>query len=261
MTRLKTKKRLGQHFLFNTNILQRIVSAADVCPDDTIVEIGPGLGTLTRQLAARASRVIAIEIDRELVRQVEKTFSSTPNVEILHDDALKFDFGRVGSAFKVVSNIPYSITTPLVFRLLEFKPMVLSMTLLVQKEVAERMAARPGGKDYGVLSIAIQTRTCPKIVFNVPKSAFRPVPKVDSSLVTFTIPATPHYLIKDYEFFMKVVRTAFLHRRKTLLNCLRSFPNVKEILAQEKIDPVSRPEQLNIENFIRLSSRLHNCCV
>ncbi|HLC15262.1 MAG TPA: rRNA adenine dimethyltransferase family protein, partial [Thermodesulfovibrionia bacterium] len=146
MTRLKTKKRLGQHFLFDTNILQRIVSAADVCPDDTVIEIGPGLGTLTRQLAARAGRVIAIEIDLELVNQVKRGFTSTPNVDIVHEDALKFDYQSVGSAFKVVSNIPYSITTPLVFRLLECQPALQSMTLLVQKEVAERMAALPGGK-------------------------------------------------------------------------------------------------------------------
>jgi 16S rRNA (adenine1518-N6/adenine1519-N6)-dimethyltransferase len=256
MIRLKTRKRLGQHFLFDTNILQRIVSAADVCPDDTVIEIGPGLGTLTRQLAARAGKVIAIEIDPELVNQVKRSFTSTPNVEIVHEDALKFDYQSVGSAFKVVSNIPYSITTPLVFRLLECQPALQSMTLLVQKEVAERMAALPGGKDYGVLSIAIQTRTCPKIVFNVPNTAFRPVPQVDSSLVTFA--TTPHYLIKDYEFFMKVVRTAFLHRRKTLLNCLKSFPNVKTVLAQEQIDPVSRPERLSIDDFIRLSARLRN---
>ena len=254
---MKTKKRIGQHFLFNTNILLKIVGAAHVNPDDTVVEIGSGLGTLTRQLAVRAARVIAIEIDSDLVKRAGEALSSTVNVEIVHKDALKFDFAQIGYPFKVVSNIPYSITTPLVFRLLEFQHMIQSMTLLVQKEVAERMVAKPGGKDYGVLSIAIQTRIRPEIVFTVPNTAFRPVPKVDSSLVSFEMPMNPPYIIRNYEFFMKVVRTAFLHRRKTILNCLKSFPEIKEILIQEGIDPMTRPEQLSIETFIRLSSRLN----
>lgn len=253
---MKTKKRLGQHFLFNTNILNKIVNAAHVNPEDIVIEIGPGLATLTRQLAAKATKVIAIEIDRDLVKRSKEALTSTANVEIVHDDALKFDFSKIGCPFKVVSNIPYSITTPLVFRFLEFQHMIQSMTLLVQKEVAERMAALPGGKAYGILSIAIQTKTHPKIVFTVPKNAFRPVPKVDSSLVTFEVPKDPPYIVKDYEFFMNVVRTAFLHRRKTILNCLKNFSGIKEILIQEGINPMTRPEQLSIETFIRLSSRL-----
>lgn len=254
---MKRKKRLGQHFLFNTNILQEIIKAAGVNSEDTVIEIGPGHGTLTRLLASKVGRVIAIEIDGNLIKIARKALSGAANVEIIHEDALKFDFAKIDCPFKVVSNIPYSITTPLIFRLLEFQSMIQSMTLLVQKEVAERMVALPGRKDYGILSIAIQSKTRLKIVFTVPRSAFRPVPKVDSSLVTFEMSKTPPYIVKDYEFFMKVVRTAFLHRRKTILNCLKNFSNIKEVLVQQGINPVTRPEQLNIETFIRLSSWLN----
>jgi len=250
------KRPLGQHFLFNPGILKKIIDCSQVTSSDTVIEIGPGLGAMTRLLAERVKKVIAIEIDEKLVIRLKESILGRPNVDVITADALKFSYGTIKGKFKVVANIPYYITTPLLFRLLEFKEKIPSMTLLLQKEVAQRITALPGGKDYGVLSIAVQLYTKPALKFLVPKEAFSPPPEVDSALVHFEVYAHPLYKMKDEEFFLKIVKTAFSQRRKTILNSLKSFKSAREALHEAGIDSNLRPEVLSIKDFIKLSEAL-----
>jgi 16S rRNA (adenine1518-N6/adenine1519-N6)-dimethyltransferase len=168
------KRPFGQHFLFDTNILKKILQCSKLNPDDTVIEIGPGLGTLTKLLSDNVRKVIAIEFDKKLTGRLKENLSTKNNVDIIIADALKFQYESINERFKVVSNIPYNITTPLLFRLLEYKDKIPSMTLLLQKEVAKRIVAGPGSKEYGVLSIAIQLYTKPALKFSVSRKAFSP---------------------------------------------------------------------------------------
>jgi 16S rRNA (adenine1518-N6/adenine1519-N6)-dimethyltransferase len=250
------KKHLGQNFLYDPSILTRIIDAAGLSPDDTVVEIGPGPGRLTRLLADAVKKVIAVELDEALYERLRSEFVGYRNVELIHGDAMKFPYENVGT-FKVVSNIPYYITTPIVFRLLEAKGNLESMTLTIQKEVAERIAAAPGGKDYGVLSIMVQYHAMPEMQFIIPKEAFRPAPKVDSAVLYMKILEKPSVEVEDEEMFFRVVKTAFSQRRKTLSNSLKGFGgNIKELLTAAGIDPGRRPETLSLEEFARLSDLL-----
>lgn len=255
---MRAKKSLSQNFLFDPSILSNIIREAGITREDTVVEIGPGPGALTLLLAEHAREVIAIEFDKALYEKLDEKIKSEDieNITLIRADALRFDYGTAGR-FKVVANIPYHITTPLIFKLLEYRRNLDSMTLTVQKEVAERIAARPGGKDYGVLSIMVQYYGRPEIKFIIPKGAFRPVPKVDSACLHIDILKEPGVRVKDEECFFRVVRTAFTQRRKTILNGLRTFrPDIKEILARAGIEPSRRPETLSMEEFARLSDKL-----
>lgn len=247
------RRRLGQHFLFDTNILKKIVRSSHINADDTIVEIGPGLGTLTRLLSEHAKRVIAIEVDRRLVERLRDELSQRGNIEIINADALKFPYDTIKERFKVVSNIPYNITTPLIFRLLEYREKIISMTLLLQKEVAKRISASPDSKDYGILSISTQLYTRPRIMFFVPKKVFSPPPDVDSALVHFEVSPSPFFDLKNEKLFMRIVKKAFSQRRKTIMNSLKEFKNIKIALQKADINPMSRPETLSIKDFIRLT--------
>lgn len=247
---------LGQHFLFDPSILERIVSFSGVSDQDTVVEIGPGLGTLTKFLARAAKRVICIELDRRLIERLRENLRELNNVEIIHDDALRFDYGFVGERFKVVSNIPYSISTPLIFKLLEYRGRIISMTLLLQKELARRIIAGPGSKEYGLLSIMVRLYSEPEIGFYVSKGAFSPPPEVDSACVHFRMYERPPYKIKDPSLFREVVKTAFSQRRKMIANSLRQFPDIHQALERAGINPRSRPEELSIEDFIKLTESL-----
>jgi len=279
------KRHLGQNFLYDPSILKRIINVAELNREDIVVEIGPGYGILTKMLAETVKSVIAIELDEELYRKLKTGLAEYRNVELIHGDALKYPYENLPE-FKVVANIPYYITTPLLFRLLELKkpfsihkqekmevipphpPLakggrgdfevkrdLKSMTLTVQKEVAERIVARPGGKDYGVLSIMVQYYAEPSIKFIIPKGAFRPVPKVDSAVVNIKILERPSVDVKDEEFFFKIVKTSFSQRRKMLSNSLKSIrADVKEWLAEAGIDSKRRPETLSIEQFARLAN-------
>lgn len=250
------RKPFGQHFLFDPRILKKIIDCGQVTSDDTVIEIGPGHGIMTKLLAERVKKVIAIEIDKRLTEKLNELLSINKNVEVIIADALKFPYGTIKGKFKVVANIPYYITTPLLFRLLEFREKIISMTLLLQKEVAQRIVASPGNKDYGVLSISVQLYTKPTLKFLVRKGAFSPPPDVDSAVVHFEVcPQIPHKL-KDEEFLLKVVKTAFSQRRKTIFNSLRSFKNIKEALIEAGIDSKLRPETLSIEDFLRLANAL-----
>ncbi|MBI4687577.1 MAG: ribosomal RNA small subunit methyltransferase A [Nitrospirae bacterium] len=253
---MPVRRPLGQHFLFDPNILKRIIDSSGITPEDTVLEIGPGLGTMTRLLAHYAGKVIAIEVDSRLSERLKETLSSAANVEIINADALKYPFNDISGKFKVVANIPYYITTPLLFRFLEFKERIPSMTLLMQKEVAERIVAKPGRKDYGVLSITAQLYTRPEIKFIVSRGTFSPPPRVDSALVHFEVSGEPIYKIKDERLFLKVVKTAFSQRRKTILNTLKSYAGIKEALDRAGIDPKLRPENLSIEDFIKIADAL-----
>jgi 16S rRNA (adenine1518-N6/adenine1519-N6)-dimethyltransferase len=281
------KRYLGQNFLYDPSILKRIIQIAQLNKDDLIVEIGPGTGSLTLMLAERVKKVIAIELDDKLFEKLKIRLVEYKNVELIHEDALKYSYEELPE-FKVVANIPYYITTPIIFRLLEIgrtqsidtqrtkekipphpplakggrgdlqiKKNLESITLTVQKEVAERIVAGPGGKDYGVLSIMVQYYAKPALKFIIPKGAFRPVPRVDSAVVHIKILEKPSVTVKDEEFFSKVVKTAFSQRRKMLSNSLRVIRNdIKERLTEAGIDPDRRPETLSIEEFARLADIL-----
>ncbi|MBI4842747.1 MAG: ribosomal RNA small subunit methyltransferase A [Nitrospirae bacterium] len=250
------KRPFGQHFLFDPNILNKIVDCSGVTGKDTVVEIGPGLGRLTGILSERAKKVIAIEFDKRLIERLTDELAERKNVEIVQADALKFPYENIKGRFKVVANIPYYITTPIIFKLLEYKEKMPSMTLLIQKEVAKRITASHGSKDYGVLSITTQLYTEPLIKFTVSRKAFSPPPKVDSAVVHFTVSQKNRYGIKDEKLFLNVVRTAFSQRRKTILNSLKKFKGIKDALDKAGIDPKLRPEVLSIEDFARLSDNI-----
>ncbi|OGW49032.1 MAG: hypothetical protein A2Z50_00570 [Nitrospirae bacterium RBG_19FT_COMBO_42_15] len=265
MMYVSPKKSLGQHFLTDTNIARNIVDAANISKDDTVVEIGPGNGILTRLLAERAKRVIAIEIDERLIDKLIEEFGSFNNIEIIAKDALKFSFNEIEGRFKVAANLPYYITTPIIFHLLESRDKIISMTLMMQREVAERVAANPGGKDYGVLSIAVQFYAEPAMNFIVPPSAFHPRPKVESAVVSFSILKNRRVEVLDEEFFFKVVRAAFNQRRKTLRNALKAanLPSITDnaldsVFAKIGIDPKRRGETLSIGEFARLADTLYS---
>ncbi len=224
---------------------------------DTVVEIGPGHGRLTRLLSEKAGKVIAIELDPFFVKRLKDELSSSKNIEIVEMDALRFPYNDLGP-FRVVSNIPYYITTQLIFKLLEAKNLI-TMTLTVQKEVALRIVAGPGSKDYGVLSIMIQCKAMPEIKFFIPRGAFRPVPKVDSAVVHIEI---RNSLLEPQleETFKKIVRASFSKRRKTLLNSLKGVLrgiDIKALLHSCNIDPSRRPESLGLDEFIRISEKIY----
>jgi 16S rRNA (adenine1518-N6/adenine1519-N6)-dimethyltransferase len=253
---MRPKKHLGQNFLYDPSILRRIVHAAEISSDDVVVEIGPGRGRLTCLLAEKAKKVIAIELDRELYERLREDAVEYENIELVHGNALRYPYENLPE-FKVVANIPYYITTPIIFRLIESRGNLISMTLTVQREVAARIAAKPDTKDYGVLSIMIQYYAVPELKSIIPKGAFRPVPKVDSALINMKIRKSPPVEVKDEKFFFRVVKTAFTQRRKTLANALKSLSeDIKDKIVHAGIDTQRRPGTLSIEEFARLADVL-----
>lgn len=256
MSAFRPKKSLSQNFLYDPRILKRIIQIAGVGPDDHVLEIGPGPGSLTEFLLERAGHVTAVELDGELFKNLAERFEGRKNLDLIRADALSLDYNNLGR-FKAVANIPYHITTPLIFKLMEARPNVISMTLTVQKEVAERLAAGPGGKDYGVLTIMVGLYAEARTKFIIPRTAFRPMPRVDSACVHIRLYEEPHYGTIDEEFFRKVVKTAFSTRRKTLHNCLKPFGSASdEALESLGIDSKRRPETLGIAEFAALSERI-----
>lgn len=248
------KRRLGQHFLFDPSILKRIIDVAGVNPEDTVVEIGPGHGRLTRMLSQVASRVIGIEIDISLYNRLKEELKGIDNILLIHGDALRFSYDELDQ-FKVVANIPYYITTPIIFKLLEYRKNLISMTLTVQKEVADRIVAIPNTKNYGILSVIIQYYGEPSLKFVIPRGAFRPPPDVDSAVVRIDILREPRVKVLNEGVFLRVVKAAFGQRRKTLSNALKSLVkgDIKEIIKKSGIDPAIRGESLTIAEFARLS--------
>ncbi|MDP4157517.1 MAG: 16S rRNA (adenine(1518)-N(6)/adenine(1519)-N(6))-dimethyltransferase RsmA [Bacillota bacterium] len=269
------KKSLGQNFLIDTNILKRIVDFAGLNEEETgAIEIGPGIGALTEQLARASKKVVAFEIDQRLLPILAETLSPYSNVKVIHQDVLKADVAKVMDEefsdvkdVMVVANLPYYVTTPIIMKLLEEHLPIRGIVVMLQKEVADRISAKPGTKDYGSLSIAIQYYTKAETVMIVPKTVFVPQPNVDSAVIRLTRLEEPAVQVKDEIFFFQVTRASFAQRRKTLLNNLTSqLPDGKqkkeEILAAlhtSGIDPSRRGETLSLEEFARLSDELYPC--
>jgi 16S rRNA (adenine1518-N6/adenine1519-N6)-dimethyltransferase len=259
------KKRLGQHFLVDPNILNKVVRTAQVGKEDVVLEVGPGFGQMTIALARQAKKVIAIEIDERLVVILKQKIGDYPNVEVTQSDILKVDFKRFfkkeARPIKVVANLPYQISTPLLFRFIESKEIFSTITLMLQKEVAERMVASPGRKEYGPLSIFIQAFSDVSIQFIIKPSAFFPAPKVESALVSMAWKERPMIETDGEEWFKRLVKACFGYRRKTLINALKhselSLPESVESRMEEiGIDPRRRPETLTIQEFARLAEAL-----
>lgn len=266
------KKSLGQNFLIDTNILKRIVDFAEMGEETCAIEIGPGIGALTEQLARNSNKVVAFEIDQRLLPILAETLSPYSNVKVIHQDVLKADVKKVideefadGADIMVVANLPYYVTTPIIMKLLEEKLPIRGIVVMLQKEVADRISAKPGTKDYGSLSIAIQYYTHAETVMIVPKTVFVPQPNVDSAVIRLTVRERPAVDVKDESFFFIVTKASFAQRRKTLLNNLTSqLPNGKEkkeaiidALNASGIDPTRRGETLSLEEFAQLSDLLY----
>jgi 16S rRNA (adenine1518-N6/adenine1519-N6)-dimethyltransferase len=254
------KKSLGQHFLNDINIVKKIIQAAEITSEDLILEIGPGKGILTRQLCSSSKKVFAVEIDRQLVPFLRKELASFNNLEIIQGDILKVDLNLLPSRFKVVANIPYQISSPLLGRLIEERKRISSMTLMVQREVAERITAKPGTKEYGPLSIFIQFYASATIAFHIKKSSFSPPPKVESSLIRIFPLPRPRIAALDDTLFFKVVKGGFAHRRKSIRNSLKdegfSTEQLDPAFEKLSIDPTRRGETFTIEEYGLLSDEL-----
>jgi len=264
---VRPRKRLGQSFLEDKNIISKIVKAADIKDYDTVVEIGAGLGIMTELLASSARKVIAIDIDPRMINILQERFRERPRVSVINIDVLSYDFSSVvdeetQDKIKVIGNIPYNISTQILFRLLEYRRQIHSMTLLFQKELADRITASPGGKDYGIPSVIVSMYACASREMNVPPSCFYPRPMVISSLVKMVMLEKPLFEAVSDDFFLKVVKAAFSKRRKTLLNNLRSSDllygcsedELASLLAKIGIDGKRRGETLSVAEFARLSN-------
>ena len=247
------KKSLGQNFLTDPHYLRKIVDAAQVSPVDHVLEIGPGKGHLTRELAARAGRLIVIELDDRLVPLLREDFGGASNVAIVHGDALQYDYGSLPGTWKVVANLPYYISTPIIQRLIAHRDHFMTLTLMLQREVAERIAADPGGREYGYLSVLVRYFAVPRLEFTVPAGAFTPRPKVDSAVLTLVMRERPEHPVADEDLFLRVIKAAFSQRRKTLRNSLSQlgFPRglMDAVAAGTGIDLGRRAETLSVVEF------------
>ncbi len=263
------QKKFGQNFLIDTHVLEKIVSAAEITEDDFVLEIGPGIGTLTQYLAHAAREVVAVEIDRNLIPILEDTLSEWDNVSVIHEDVLKLDLNALaaerngGRPIKIVANLPYYITTPIIMGLFEKHVPMESITVMIQKEVALRMEAAPGSKDYGALSLAVQFYSEPYLAANVPPNCFMPRPQVGSAVIRLNCLAEKRVSVKDEALLFALIRASFNQRRKTLLNGLKNdgaLPYSKEELEKAIEDcgfsPSVRGEALLLEDFAKLADYL-----
>ena len=261
------QKKFGQNFLIDTHVLDKIIRSAEITKDDFVLEIGPGIGTMTQYLACAAREVVAVEIDKALIPILEDTLSSYDNVTVINEDVLKLDIVKLaqerngGKPIKVVANLPYYITTPIIMGLFESHVPVQSITVMVQKEVADRMQVGPGTKDYGALSLAVQYYAKPYIAANVPPNCFMPRPKVGSAVIRLECHEEPPVQVKDEKLMFRIIRASFNQRRKTLANGLKNSPEIS--LSREGIERAIaelgkgasvRGEALNLEEFATLSN-------
>ena len=265
------RKDYGQNFLIDSNILQKIVESAGVTKEDMVLEIGPGIGSMTQYLCEAARKVVAVEIDKELIPILSDTLSSYDNVEVINNDILKLDLEALvqeknnGKPIKVVANLPYYITTPIIMGLFEKKVPIESITVMVQKEVADRMQVGPGTKDYGALSLAVQYYSKTEIMVNVPPSCFIPQPKVGSAVIKLSRYEDMPVRVKDEKLLFRVIRAAFNQRRKTLVNSLKNSSELsydKEIIEgaikELGLSATIRGEALTLEEFAKLSDCLYD---
>ena len=264
------QKKFGQNFLIDTHVLDKIIRAAGITKDDFVLEIGPGIGTMTQYLAKAAREVVAVEIDKALIPILEDTLSGFPNAEVIQDDILKVDIAGLarerndGRPIKVVANLPYYITTPIIMNLFESQVPLDSVTVMVQKEVAERMQAGPGSKDYGALSLAVQYYAEPYIAANVPPNCFMPRPNVGSAVIRLTRHEVPPVQVEDEKLLFQIIRASFNQRRKTLVNGLNNSPEI--VLSKEQITEAVeslgkgagvRGEALTLEEFAGLANKIN----
>ena len=264
------QKKFGQNFLIDTHVLDKIIRAAEITKDDFVLEIGPGIGTMTQYLAQAAREVVAVEIDKALIPILQDTLSGFPNAEVIQDDILKVDIAELaaerngGRPIKVVANLPYYITTPIIMSLFEHDVPLALVTVMVQKEVAERMQAGPGRKDYGALSLAVQYYADPYIVANVPPNCFMPRPNVGSAVIRLTRHKVPPVQVEDEKLMFQMIRASFNQRRKTLVNGLNHSPEMT--LTKEQITKAVeglgkgagvRGEALTLEEFAKLSNTIY----
>ena len=263
------QKKFGQNFLIDEHVLGKIIRSAEITEDDFVVEIGPGIGTLTQYLAASAREVAAIEIDDALIPILEDTLSAYDNVTVIHEDVLKVDLCKLaeekngGKPIKVVANLPYYITTPIIMGLFENHVPVESITIMVQKEVADRMKTGPGSKDYGALSLAVQYYAKPELVANVPPNCFMPRPRVGSAVIRLTRHAEVPVQAEDEKLMFQMIRASFNQRRKTLVNGLGNAPELHipkemttEVLDEMGLSASVRGEALTLAQFAELSNRI-----
>ncbi len=268
------QKKFGQNFLIDSRILDKIIKAAGITQEDFVLEIGPGIGTMTQYLCENARAVAAVEIDRNLIPILEETLGMYPNVEIIHQDILKMDLAQLArekncnAPIKVVANLPYYITTPIIMGLFESRMPLDGITVMVQKEVADRMQASPGTKDYGALSLAVQYYSYPKITAHVPPNSFIPRPKVGSCVIHLSKRQEPPLPVSDEKLLFAIIRASFQQRRKTLANGLQNAPGLpigKELAMQALeslgLSPSIRGEALSLEQFIQLSNALKGMLV
>lgn len=258
--KLKANKSLGQNFLINQQIIDDIVKVANVNEDDLIIEIGPGLGSLTSKLADNAKKVVAIELDQNMIEILKERFSLYKNVEIIHGDIMKVDLKEIigeEKNVKIVANLPYYITTPIVMKLLEENLKMKSITVMVQKEVGERFCAIPSGKEYGAITVSINYYSDPKIVLDVPKDNFNPIPEVDSCVVQLKLKKN-HIELKDKKLFFRLIKIAFSQRRKNIGNSLTGIgmtkQEVKEMLEALSLDINLRAENLSINQYAQIAN-------
>lgn len=247
-TEVKPKQSLGQNFMVDANVADKIVRAFEISQNDHIVEIGPGTGVLTQRIQKLAKKVTIIEIDQRLIPVLKQKFEPLSNVEIIHQDFLTFDLSIFDETIRIVGNIPYHITSPIFFHTIEYRHRVEDMTLLIQKEVAERMVAKPGTKDYGILSVVAQCYSTVKLLCRVSPHVFAPAPKVDSALIRWTFHQENEQQIDNHNFFRLLVRTAFNQRRKMLRVSLKKWLAHRSI----EFDLKQRPEELSVSEWIRL---------
>lgn len=264
------QKKFGQNFLIDTHVLEKIIRAAGVTKDDLVIEIGPGIGTLTQYLCEAAREVVAVEIDKKLIPILEDTLSCYDNISIINEDILKVDLNKLvqekneGRPVKVVANLPYYITTPIIMGLLEAHVPVDNITVMVQKEVADRMQSGPGSKDYGALSLAVQYYAEPYIAANVPPNCFMPRPNVGSAVIRLSLHKVNPVNLEDEKLMFKLIRASFNQRRKTLANGLNNSEEIKlskelitEAITELNLSPNIRGEALTLEQFAALSNLIY----
>ena len=257
----QARKRFGQNFLVDANIIQRIVRAVSPRASDRLVEIGPGQGAITGELLRACPSLQVVELDRDLIPLLQNKFSAYPELSIHAADALKFDFGQLvveGQQLRVVGNLPYNISTPLLFHLLSYRGLIADMHFMLQKEVVERMAAEPGNKDYGRLSIMCQYFCAVEFLFEVGPGCFRPAPKVDSAIVRLTPHQALPFPAEDPKLLDNLVKSAFQQRRKTLRNALKQWLPDADMWQQVHIDPQQRPENLSVRDYVTLANHLQS---
>ena len=251
----KARKRFGQHFLVDTGVIDAILRAVHATKDDVVVEIGPGQGAITQALAADAGQLHAVELDRDLVGRLRRQYEGSGTVTIHEADALSFDFSTLGERLRIVGNLPYNISTPLLFHLLNYRDRILDMHFMLQKEVVDRMAAGPGSKTYGRLGIMLGCYLNIESLFDVDKSAFDPPPEVTSAVVRLDPLPAGTFDIRDEALLSKLVTNAFMKRRKTIRNSLKDHVEIAD-LKSVGIDPGLRPEQIGIAKYVELSNHM-----